>query len=100
MTVAERGAAQANRRLVLVLVCMAQFMVILDATITNVALASLAATGLDRRLAGVLHDAERLGPAAANRGGHRDFRAQLLGRINPERGRRLRERLERVSWEA
>jgi RNA-directed DNA polymerase len=58
------------------------------------------------RLKAVLHDAERHGPAAANRGGHRDFRAHLLGRIawvaslNAERGQRLRERLERMDWGA
>ena len=46
MTVAQRDVApeapaQTNRWLVLVLVCMAQFMVILDATITNVALPTI-----------------------------------------------------------
>jgi RNA-directed DNA polymerase len=54
------------------------------------------------RLKAVLHDAELHGPDAANRAGHPEFRAHLLGRIawvaqlNPERGRRLRERLERA----
>ena len=47
MSVAERGAAtksppaETNRWFVLVLVCLAQFMVVLDATITNVALPSI-----------------------------------------------------------
>lgn len=56
------------------------------------------------RLKAILHDAERHGATAANRGGHADLRAHLLGRIawvaslNPDRGARLRERLDRVSW--
>jgi hypothetical protein len=55
-------------------------------------------------LKAILHDAARHGPAAANRAGHRDFAAHLLGRIawveqlNPARGRRLRERFEAVRW--
>ena len=55
-------------------------------------------------LKAILHDAARHGPAAANRAGHRDFAAHLLGRIawveqlNPPRGRRLRERFEAVRW--
>jgi hypothetical protein len=56
------------------------------------------------RLKAVLHDAGRNGPAAANRGGHPNFRAHLLGRIawveqlNPARGRRLRERFAAIAW--
>jgi RNA-directed DNA polymerase len=55
-------------------------------------------------LKAILHDAARHGPAAANRDGHRDFRAHLLGRIawveqlNPARGRRLRERFAAIAW--
>lgn len=55
-------------------------------------------------LKAILHDAARNGPAAANRAGHPDFRAHLLGRIawvgqlNPARGRRLRERFEAIAW--
>ena len=64
---------------------------------------------VDRReydaLKAILHDASVNGPAAANRHGVPEFRAHLLGRIswvaslNPRRGERLRERLERVDWE-
>jgi RNA-directed DNA polymerase len=56
------------------------------------------------RLKAILHDAERHGPAAANRGGHPAFREHLQGRIawleslHPERGARLRERFARVAW--
>jgi hypothetical protein len=56
------------------------------------------------RLKAILHDATRNGPAAANRGGHPNFRAHLLGRIvwveqlNPARGRRLRERFAAIGW--
>jgi RNA-directed DNA polymerase len=45
-------------------------------------------------------------PATANRAGHPNFRAHLLGRIawveqlNPARGARLRERFEAVAWAA
>ena len=55
-------------------------------------------------LKAILHDAARYGPAAANRAGHPQFRAHLLGRIawveqlNPARGRRLRERFEAIDW--
>jgi RNA-directed DNA polymerase len=57
-------------------------------------------------LKAVLHDAELHGAAAANRAAHPEFRAHLLGRIawvgslHPSRGARLRERFERVSWDA
>jgi RNA-directed DNA polymerase len=56
------------------------------------------------RLKAIVHDAVRNGPEAANRTGVPDFRAHLEGRIawiaslHPERGRRLRERLARVTW--
>jgi hypothetical protein len=51
-----------------------------------------------------LADAARNGPAAANRNDVPDLRAHLLGRIawvgalHPERGRRLRERLDAIAW--
>jgi RNA-directed DNA polymerase len=57
-------------------------------------------------LKAILHDAARNGVEAANRAGHPDFRAHLLGRIawveqlNPARGRRLRERFGALSWPA
>jgi hypothetical protein len=56
------------------------------------------------RLKAILHDAERNGPIAANRAGVADLRAHLLGRVawveqlHPERGRRLRARLEAIAW--
>jgi RNA-directed DNA polymerase len=58
------------------------------------------------RLKALLHDAERNGPAAANRAGVPELRAHVLGRISwvaslhPARGARLRERFDRVDWEA
>jgi RNA-directed DNA polymerase len=57
-------------------------------------------------LKATLHDAARNGVDAANRAGHPDFRAHLLGRIawveqlNPPKGRRLRERFATISWPA
>jgi hypothetical protein len=56
------------------------------------------------RLKAILHDAERNGPAVANRAGHPAFRQHLQGRIawlaslHPARGARLRERFDRVAW--
>ena len=56
------------------------------------------------RLRAVLHDAARSGPAAANREGHDDFRAHLLGRISwvaatsPARAAKLREAYAAVDW--
>ena len=56
------------------------------------------------RLRAVLHDAARSGPDAANRDGHPDFRAHLLGRIawvaatNPARGARLHEAFASIGW--
>jgi hypothetical protein len=55
------------------------------------------------RLKAILHDAERNGQEAANRAGHPAFREHLRGRIawleslNPQRGARLRERLDRLA---
>ena len=55
-------------------------------------------------LKAVIHDAARNGPAVANRAGHPDFRAHLLGRVawveqlNRARGRRLRERFAAIEW--
>lgn len=55
-------------------------------------------------LKAVLHDAAVNGPETANRAAVHDFRAHLLGRIswvaslNPERGRRLRERFDAIGW--
>jgi retron-type reverse transcriptase len=56
------------------------------------------------RLKAVLHDAARHGPAAANRAGHPDFRAHLLGRIswvrstNPERAAKLDRTFATIAW--
>ena len=56
------------------------------------------------RLKAILHDGASNGAAAANREGVPDLRAHLLGRIawvgslHPERGRRLRERLDAIAW--
>jgi hypothetical protein len=56
------------------------------------------------RLRALLHDAARHGPAAADREGHADFRAHVLGRIswvaaaNPGRGARLRAAFDAVDW--
>ena len=56
------------------------------------------------RLRAILHDSATQGPAAANRDGHPEFRAHLLGRIawveavNPARGARLREAFGRITW--
>ena len=56
------------------------------------------------RLRAVLHDAARSGPAAANRAGHPDFRAHLLGRIswvrstNPERAAKLDRTFATIAW--
>ncbi len=56
------------------------------------------------RLRAVLHDAARSGPAAANRDGHADFRAHLLGRIswvvaaNPARASTLDRAFGDIDW--
>jgi RNA-directed DNA polymerase len=56
------------------------------------------------RLRAVLHDAARSGPDAANRAGHADFRAHLLGRIswvgaaNPARARKLARAFAAIEW--
>ena len=58
------------------------------------------------RLRAILHDCERAGPDRANRSGHPDFRAHLLGRISwvasvhPARGARLREQFDGIDWGA
>jgi RNA-directed DNA polymerase len=65
---------------------------------------NLARTEYDR-LKAIVHDAERNGPAAANRAGVPDFRSHLRGRIawlaslHPQRGARLHERFELIAWE-
>lgn len=52
----------------------------------------------------ILHDAATNGPGAANRNGHPDFRAHLLGRIgwvdagSPTRGAKLRAAFDRIDW--
>jgi RNA-directed DNA polymerase len=56
------------------------------------------------RLRAVLHDAARSGPEAANRAGHPDLRAHLLGRIswvvaaNLARARKLERAFAAVEW--
>lgn len=55
-------------------------------------------------LKATLHNCARDGPDTQNRADHPDFRAHLSGRVahvamlNPARGRRLREILDRVTW--
>ena len=55
-------------------------------------------------LKAILHNARRHGPASQNRAAVPNFRAHLLGRIawvqslNPQRGERLRRRLDQISW--
>jgi hypothetical protein len=55
-----------------------------------------------RRLRAILHQAERTGLAAQNRGGHPNFVGQLLGQVafvamvQPREGARLKERLLRL----
>jgi hypothetical protein len=56
------------------------------------------------RLRAVLHDAAESGVEAANRDGHPDFRAHLLGRMSwvgfghPERAAKLRRVFDRIEW--
>jgi hypothetical protein len=56
------------------------------------------------RLRAVLHDAATAGPAHANRDGHPDFRAHLLGRIgwaghgNPARAGKLTRAFAAIDW--
>ena len=56
------------------------------------------------RLRAVLHDAARNGPAPADRHGHPDFRAHLLGRIawvaasNPTRAAKLQAAFAGITW--
>ena len=55
-------------------------------------------------LKAILHDCVAHGPDTANRQGHNDFRAHLLGRIawvgalNPTRGDRLRAVFDVIDW--
>jgi len=57
------------------------------------------------RLKATLTNCVRHGPVPENRDGHGDFRSHLLGRIahvgrlNPARGRRLREVFDRIDWD-
>jgi hypothetical protein len=56
------------------------------------------------RLKATLVNSIRQGPDSQNRAGHDDFRAHLNGRVafiemlNPARGKRLRELLDRIEW--
>ena len=56
------------------------------------------------RLKATLHNCVRHGPQSQNREAHPSFRSHLEGRvgfvetINPEKGRRLRQILERIQW--
>ena len=56
------------------------------------------------RLRAILHDAAVNGPTAANRQGHPDFRAHLLGRIgwagasNPARAQKLQAAFAAITW--
>jgi hypothetical protein len=56
------------------------------------------------RLKAILHDAACNGPAAANRSGHPQFQAHLLGRIawvrttNPARGEKLDRAFAAIAW--
>ena len=56
------------------------------------------------RLKAILSDCRVAGPASANRHGHHEFRAHLLGRIswvsaqNPARGAKLRVMFEAIDW--
>jgi hypothetical protein len=56
------------------------------------------------RLRAILHDALHHGPAAANRAGHPDFRAHLLGRISwaaatsPTRATKLHRLFAAIDW--
>lgn len=56
------------------------------------------------RLRAVLHHAATAGPEAANRAGHKDFRAHLLGRIawvgagNPTRAAKLQAAFAAIRW--
>ena len=55
------------------------------------------------QLRAVLHDAATNGPAAANRSGHPDFRAHLVGRIawaatTPARAEKLHAAFAAITW--
>jgi RNA-directed DNA polymerase len=58
------------------------------------------------RLKAILTNCVRDGPAAQNRDGRPDFRAQLMGKvahlsaISPARGQKLWALFDRIAWEA
>jgi len=57
------------------------------------------------RLKAILHNCVRFGPDSQNRPGYADFHARLAGQVayvqslNPARGARLRQLLDRIEWE-
>jgi RNA-directed DNA polymerase len=55
-------------------------------------------------LKAILHNCARHGAASQNRGGHKDFRAHLAGRVehlksvNPQKGEKLEASFDRIAW--